>query len=177
MSYILFALLLVFFLPIFLKVYKKDKGENNLAKGINLVFSLLLFFLFVSITKNELSWVFNDFSQFSENVFVEIGILPSFLSGLSWLLFVIMSSLFSLLLLQLSLRKEKSRLLFLKLLPFFWIINSINIYRYIYIKYGVQVNPDYLIFKILLISGFLVFIMYIFYTNKYIKKVFYDAIN
>jgi len=175
--YILIALFLFIFVPIFFKVYKKDQGEYNIAKSFNLIISLLLFFLFTSITKNELSSAFNDISEFRENVFVEAGILSSFLSGLSWLLYVIMFVLFSYLLLQISLRREKSRLLFLRLLPLFWIINSANFYRYVFIKYEATVNHDFLIPKILFINGFFVFIMYIFYSNKSIKKVFYVASN
>jgi hypothetical protein len=108
----------------------------------------------------------------AERVFIECGILSPSINGLSWVFFVILSFLLSVLIIQIALRKEKSRRIFLQVLPFYCVLKSINIYRHIIPKNDIVSNSDYLLPFILLLNGFIVIIITIFYTRSFIKKFF-----
>lgn len=172
MSYFFIALFLLLFVPIILMKYKIDKGENNSAKFFNLAVSLFLLYSFSSTTKLELTQAFTGSHKLTEKVFVEVGILSPFVSGLSWLLYVTLSFVLSVIIIQVAFRKEKSRMIFLRILPFYWILNSINIYKYIIPKNDVVSNSDYLIPGILILNGFFIILIYVFYSRSFIKKFF-----
>jgi hypothetical protein len=152
--------------------YKIDKGENNSAKFFNLTVSLFLLYSFSSTTKLELTQAFTGSQKLTEKVFVEVGILSPFVSGLSWLLYVTLSFVLSVIIIQVVFRKEKSRMIFLRILPFYWILNSINLYKYIIAKNDEVSNFDYLIPGILILNGIFVILIYVFYSRSFIKKFF-----
>lgn len=152
--------------------YNKDKGENNSAKVFNLIVSLFLLYSFSGTTKLELTQVFTGSQKLTEKVFVEVGILSPFVSGFSWLLYVTLSFVLSVIIIQVAFRKGKSRKIFLRILPFYWILNSINVYKYIIPKNDVVSNSDYLIPGILILNGFFVILIYVFYSRSFIKNFF-----
>jgi hypothetical protein len=172
MSYFLIALFLLLFVPIILMRYNKDKGENNSAKVFNLIVSLFLLYSFAGTTKLELTQVFTGSQKLTEKVFVEVGILSPFISGFSWLLYVTLSFVLSVIIIQVAFRKEKSRKIFLRILPFYWILNSINVYKYIIPKNDVVSNSDYLIPGILILNSFFIILIYVFYSRSFVKKFF-----
>jgi hypothetical protein len=172
MSYFFIALFILLFAPLVLKEYNKDKGENSIAKAFNLIISLFLLYLFASTTKNELAWAFDQSQNISEKIFIEIGILPPYLSGLSWVLHVTFSFILSALIILVALRKEKYRKLFIKTLPFYWILNSINFYKFIIEKNDEVSTFEYLIPAILILKGIFVILIYVFYSRNFMKKLF-----
>jgi hypothetical protein len=172
MSYFFIALFILLFAPLVLKEYNKDKGENSLGKTFNLIISIFLLYLFASTTKNELYWAFDQSQNFNEKIFIEMGILPPNLSGLSWMLHVTFSFILAALIILVVLRKEKYRKLFIKILPFYWILNSINFYKFIIEKNDEVSAFEYLIPTILILNGIFVMLIYVFYTRNFIKKLF-----
>lgn len=172
MSYFFIALFLLLFVPIILMRYNKDKGENNSAKVFNLIVSLFLLYSFSSTTKLELTQVFTESEKLTEKVFVEVGILSPFVSGFSWLLYVTLSFVLTVIIIQVALRKEKSRMILLRILPFYWILNSINVYKYIIPKNDSVSNSDYLIPGILILNGIFIILIYVFYSRNFIKIFF-----
>ncbi len=172
MSYFFIAVFILLLVPVILKEYNKDKGENSKAKTFNLIISLFLLYLFASTTKNELIWAFDQLHNFKEKVFIGIGILPPFLSGLSWLLYVTLSFILSALVILVVLRREKYRRVFINTLPFYWILNSINFYKFIIEKNDEVSTFEYLIPTILILNGIFVILLYVFYTRNFIKKLF-----
>lgn len=172
MNYIIITLFILLLAPVIFKEYNKDKGENSTAKTFNLIISLFLLYLFASTTKNELTWAFDQSQYSTERIFIEIGILPSYLSGLSWLLHVTFSFIMSGLIILVVLRSEKYRKLFINILPFYWILNSINFYKFIIGKNDEVSTFEYLIPAILILNGTFVFLIYVFYTRNFIKKLF-----
>ncbi len=172
MYYFFFVLFLLLFIPIVNQEYNRDLGYNRSAKSFNLIVSLLLLFLFSNNTKGELILALDETPNIAEKVFVECGILSPSINGLSWVFYFILSFVLSVLIIQIALRKEKSRRIFLQVFPFYCVLESINIYRHIIPKNDVVSNSDYLIPFILSIYGFIVILITIFYTRSFIKKFF-----
>lgn len=171
MIYLSIALFLLIVLPVSIKEYQKDKGENISAKISNLIISLFLFQLYAGNIKENLYWFFDNKSEFKEDVLVQIGILTPFLSGLSWFLYLAMCFILTGLVILLVLRKEKYRIIFLRMLPFFYLIESANMYKYI-VKSNEIGNTDLLIPILLFLVGIFAFLLYIFYSSNFVKRFF-----
>lgn len=172
MSYFLVTLFVILLIPIVLKEYK-DIKESSYTKILNLVISLFLLYLFTSTTKKELVWAFDQTIFFKDKIFVEIGILTPILCGTTWLLHVTISFILSAMIVLIVLRREKSRKLFIKTLPVYWISNSINFYKFIILKKDEVSAFEYIIPVILILNGIFVILIYIFYTRKFVKKLFH----
>lgn len=166
------VLFLLLFIPIVLKAYKKDRGENGSAKFFNFTVSVILLYVFASETKRELNWAIYGPQKLIEKIFVEVGILSPFVNGLSWLLNASLSFVMSVLIIQIALRKEKSRRIFFQLLPFYWILNSLETYRYIISKNDVVSRFEYLLPGILFLDALFVILIYVFYSRAFINKFF-----
>ncbi len=172
MSYFFIALFLLLFVPIILMRYNKDKGENNSAKVFNLIVSLCLLYFLTSTIKWELTKAFTGSQKLGEKIFVEVGILSPFVSGLSWILYIALSFVLAVVINLVIIRKENYRILFLRILPFYWVLNSIDLYKYIVAKNEAVSNSDYLIPGILILNGVFVILIYVFYSRSFIKKFF-----
>lgn len=175
MIYFLYILFFLFFIPVVKQEYKKDLGYNKSAKTFNLIISFLLLLLFSNNTKRELTWVFDEIN-IAEKVFIQCGILSPFLNALSWILFIFFSFYLTVIIIQIALRKEKSRLIFLKVLPIYYVLYSINTYRYIISKYTEASDSYSLMPFIFVIYGFIVVIVIYFYTRSFIK-IFFQSRN
>jgi hypothetical protein len=171
MHYFFYVLFILLFVPVVKQEYNKDPGYNKSAKIFNLIISFLLLFLFSNQTKRELMWAFDEIN-IAEKVFIEYGILSPFLNALSWVLFVIFSFYLTILIIQIALRKEKSRLIFLKVLPIYCVLYSINSYRYLISKYTEVSNSYSLLPFIFVINSFIVVFVIYFYTRNFMKKFF-----
>ena len=162
----------VFFVYPFAKnEYSKDKNAHVWAKVVNLIISFLLFHNYIGNIKQSIIMIINDPSIFTKEIYNQIGVLSPSISVVFWVLYLIMSISIVATSLTLPLRKEDSRKTLIKLLPFFWIIESIHEYKY-WIIHNYENTDDF----ILPITFFVVAIpasfLYVLYTRKFIKCSF-----
>ena len=139
MNYYSIAIFLILVLPVALKKYQTDKGENILAKVLNLIISFLIFQLNTGYLKYLIFSLISNKSFLEDEVFVQTGILPPSVS-----VFLYFISCYEFLATRLcrflALRIEKYRLWFLRLLPFVWIIESANLYSKLIFNYELKIN-------------------------------------
>jgi hypothetical protein len=138
---------------------------------LNFIISFFLFLLFAGELKKELYLLFTDYSILKEKVFANIGLLSPFVSGISWLFYLIICFLSLGFFILLILRKEKSRIFFIRMLPFLWVINSIHMYKYL-VGNNEFKNIDNLMSIILIIDGVFAILIYMFYSSRFVKKFF-----
>lgn len=171
MNYYSIAIFLIIVLPVALKKYQTDKVENILAKVLNLIISFLIFQLNTGYLKYTIYSLINNRSFLKEEVFVQTGILPPSVSGVFYILLIVMSFGLPIYAVLLALRIEKYRKRFLRLLPFAWIIESVNLYSKLIFDNGFEYK-FYVIPLLLLYIGFFIFLLYLFYTRKFVKRFF-----
>lgn len=165
------VIFILFVYPFAKNEYAKDKGIHIWAKIINLFLSFLLFLNYVGNVKRSIIKLFEDQSYFITEVYNQIGILTPAISVFSWMLYLLMSLSIVIIFLQLPARKERLRKVLIKMLPFFWIIESIHEYKYWFMN-NTGNDSEYIIPIIMFIVGVPVCILYLIYTRRFVKEFF-----
>ena len=170
MNYFSILIFVILVAPVALKEYQRDKGMNNWVKIINLFICFLLFGSFTNTVRNEVSILFSSTHEFKVMMQSNVGLLTPVLNGISWIIYLLLSFVLSINAVLLALRKEKSRVLFLRLIPILWIFESIHMYKYILNKLEI-VRFGQLMY-ILFAIGIICLILFILYTSKPFKSFF-----
>lgn len=173
MYFFFFILFLFLFTPVLKQEYKRDNGYNKSAKFVNLITSILLLFFVSGGTKRELNWAFDDIPNLMEKLFINIGILSPVLNALSWVLYIFLSFILSILLIGVALRKDTSKRLFLQVLPLYCLFYSINGYRYLISKYNEAGNTLYILLILFLAYSLIVILITVIYTRSFMKRFFH----
>jgi hypothetical protein len=171
MNYITILIFAVFVIPIALKEYQRDKGMNNWVKIINVFVCFILFYSFTNTVRDGIFLLFSNTGEFKEMMQSEIGFLSPTLNAISWFIFVILSFILTANVVLLTLRKEKSRILFLRLIPVLWIFKSIDLYKY-FLKNIKDVRSDQASIFLFTAIGIICLILFILYTSKPFKSFF-----
>lgn len=171
MNYLTILLFVTLVIPFALKEYQKDRGKNTSAKVINIMVSFILFYHFANSLKAEFSMILSDPTIFQAMLQNNIGFLTPLLSTFSWFIYLILSFVLLGIVVLLALRKDKSRVLFLKIIPVIFIFKSIHLYKY-FMNKSVEVSLSQALIFILCIMGILCLSLYILYTRKFFKIFF-----
>ena len=171
-SILIYAL---FVYPLAKNEYHKDRNMHILAKVVNMMISFFLFHNYIGNTKESFLMILKDQSKFLNENFNHIGILPSSVSIFFWALYLAMSITIVVIALKLPLRKDKSRRMLIRMLPYFWLIESVHDYKYFVIHNSEIKDPN-----IILIALFVVLVptilLYVVYTRRFILVFFqYDS--
>lgn len=171
MNYITILIFVIFVIPVTLKEYQRDKGMNNWTKVINVFVCFLLFYSFSNAIRDEILLLFSNIGEFKKIAQSEIGFLSPMLNMIFWVIFIILSFVLLANVVLLALRKEKSRILFLRLIPVFWIFKSIDLYKY-FLKNIKNVRGDQALIFLFTIIGIICLVLFLLYSSKPFKSFF-----
>ncbi len=157
--------------PFALKEYGKDKGRNKWVKIINIIITFGLFYSFTNSLREEISLLFFNFDGFKKILYDGIDFLTPELNILFWVLYVILSFVLSANVVLLALRKEKSRVFFLWLIPVLWILKSIHLYNY-FISHLEKARYNQAFVFVFTMIGIMCLIIYLLYSSKSFKTFF-----
>ena len=171
MNYLSIILFALFVIPFALKEYQKDKGSNLTPKIINVVISFLIFHIYINTLRKGVYEILGNITNIKDEMFTQVGFLPPFLNGSTWLIYLILCFVLCGTAILLALRKEKTRIFFIRFLPVIWIFESINIYKYIYKNIGTE-NTKYLFVFVFATVGIVGLVLFWIYSGKAFRKFF-----
>lgn len=159
-------------LPVLIKKLKRTRVLNRTFLILNIIVSLFIFTFFFSEFRIQLWDFYNQGinSLYCDNK--DVGLSKTYVV-LVKIFYFFLSIYFAGLILNISMLKEKSRILLLKSFLPVWVILS----NYFYVYYLEHINsPDtnrVLVFVVtFILLGVGVLVLYIFYRNKHLRHLF-----
>jgi hypothetical protein len=165
------ALIFLFFFTFILIKDLQTEKTNRVALIFNFIFTLFFFQMnLTSISNNYSSLINGDLKvilsifKYSEDKLYYFASLFSFID-------FAFDIYLNYILILLVLRKRKSRLKLIKILPIIWTIVSINSTLYYINKVD---TPNYILFIpfVSLLCGLIVFGVYLLYSKSFMKRIF-----
>lgn len=166
MNYFTTILFVIFIFPAAWKEYKKDNKKHMPAKYINIILSVVIFSIYTNIVRAALRGCINDYEALQ--LTYQIG--ASSFGMIIWFFYVFLSLIISVLIIAIALRKERARVFFLRILPFIWILGSVQLYKFALTVEGLK--PDNLFLYSLLIEGVLALVVFLIYNSRFMKRFF-----
>lgn len=167
--------MLFVFLPA-IKIYNKDKGDFKWPKALNLIISFLLFLLFTNNLRNEIAIVLLNSSKIYSLYYRPLGLIGPNLNFSLWISYLLLSLILAGIVISLAFRNERGRKLFLRIIPFMWILDSVHFYSYFDYSYldvkMFDIEPTSLLFYIFLFYGAITFIVFRIYASQPFKHFF-----
>jgi len=170
-SVIIFVLIVY---PLAKNEYHKDRNMHILAKVVNMLLSFFLFHNYIGNIKESFLMILNDHSKFLNENYNHVGVLSPSVSLFFWALYLIMSIPIVVISLKLPLRNDKSRRMLIRMLPYFWLIESVHDYKY-FVIHNSDIKDPIIILIALFVILVPIVLLYIVYTRRFILVFFqYD---
>jgi len=165
MYVVIFLILIIYFVGLRAN-YSTDKGFNIKAKIFNPFIVIGIFLSLFFDVRNKIYWIYNNLNEVWSELLVKTGFIPPLLNCITWFLYLIVSSFIIILCFTLLFRKETTRILFLKLIPLVWVIESIEIYKIVALNNNIINNKVLILIIGIIVIGIIWFAIYKLYSSK-----------
>lgn len=168
---IIFVFVYILQFRILKKLYLFDKDSFKIAKVLNILVSLFIFWTITSDPINLFTLI-NDYDSFRDNIYIDTGAISSRLNFFFKLMSMMLDIVLFVVALNLSRRSQKYRKVFISILPIWMLCWTVDINRYFFIEYGSDSEyPNYIILLMFIVSLIRFLPFYFIYNSKVFKKM------
>lgn len=166
---IIFVFVYVLQFGILKNIYLFDKGSFRIAKAINLLISVFIFWT-ISSNGNNFFTMLNDYGSFRDNIYIDAGAISPNINFVAKILSNLLDIVLFVTAFNLSRRSAKYRKVFLTILPLWAILWTIDINRFFFLTYG----SDYEYSNYIIWVGFIITLIqfvpiYLIYNSNVFK--------
>ncbi len=174
MSYkflIIFIFVYILQFGILKKIYLYDKDSFKIAKVINLLVSIFIFWTITSYDNNFFTML-TDYNTFRKNIYVNTGAISPLMNYIFKLASILLDIVLFVVALNLSRRSKKYRKVLISILPIWMLLWTVDMNRYFFITYGSENEyPNSVILVGFLISIIQFLPFYFIYNSKLFKRM------
>jgi len=171
LSVLLWTAVLVFL------VHRSNKIEPIKGKILYIhSFLLWIFLMLFHTSPSMLGWSIRHYKDIKKYFYVPVGVIPDWMNLLMWGLLLLFGLIAIFLVSGMAKRKEKSRRIFIRLLPIFYLLTAYEVFKGFYVAGENEIQqPSFILVALISLSILLVpfVVMYHFYNREDIKdKIF-----